>query len=43
MRPELLNERLLSLSNDTLATVDLADKSKGTLETLWAVVNLTMT
>ena len=36
MRPELLNERLLSVSNDTLATVDLADKSKGILHTLWA-------
>lgn len=29
MRPELLNDRLLSLSNDTLAVVDLAAKSQG--------------
>lgn len=29
MRPELLNERLLSLSNDTLAVVDLAAKGQG--------------
>ncbi|KAL3133954.1 Intraflagellar transport protein 80 [Trebouxia sp. C0010 RCD-2024] len=28
MRPELLNERLLSLSNDTLAVVDLAAKGQ---------------
>ena len=29
LRPELLNERLTSLSNDTLAVVDMAEKSKG--------------
>lgn len=29
MRPELLNERLLSLSSDTLAVVDLAAKGQG--------------
>ncbi|DBA75301.1 hypothetical protein WJX77_003211 [Trebouxia sp. C0004] len=28
LRPELLNERLISLSNDTLAVVDLAEKGK---------------
>ncbi len=31
LRPELLNERLISLSNDTLAVVDMAEKGKGTL------------
>ncbi len=29
LRPELLNERLISLSNDTVAVVDMAEKSKG--------------
>lgn len=29
MRTELLNERLVSLSNDTLAVVDMAAKSQG--------------
>ncbi len=34
LRPELLNERLISLSNDTLAVVDMAEKGKGTLTSL---------
>ena len=34
LRPELLNERLISLSNDTLAVVDMAEKGKGTLTVL---------
>jgi hypothetical protein len=34
LRPELLNERLISLSNDTLAVVDMAEKGKGTLTLL---------
>ena len=29
MRPELLNKHLISLSNDTLAVVDVAEKGKG--------------
>ena len=29
MRPELLHERLISMSSDTVAVVDIADKSKG--------------
>lgn len=29
LRSELLHERLISLSNDTLAVVDMAEKSKG--------------
>ena len=41
MRPELLNEHLLSLSNDTVAVVDMAEKGKGTPRRcglLWCVV-----
>lgn len=38
MRPELLNERLVSLSNDTVAVVDLAEKSKGCVLVLQHVV-----
>jgi hypothetical protein len=34
LRPELLNERLISLSNDTLAVVDMAEKGKGMLTLL---------
>jgi len=34
LRPELLNERLISLANDTLAVVDLAEKGKGMLMSL---------
>lgn len=34
LRPELLNELLISLSNDTLAVVDMAEKGKGTLTVL---------
>ena len=31
MRPELLSDHLISLSNDTLAVVDVAEKGKGNL------------
>lgn len=29
MRPELMNEHMISLSNDTVAVVDMAEKGKG--------------